>query len=74
MMVLKSKQNIWLALLLVVLASNYTLYNTGFGTSLLPIETNGVVMGSLIDCIVVVPVLFMLYKGKFSLKQAILLG
>ena len=30
-------------------------------------------MGSLIDCIVVVPVLFMLYKGKFSLKQAILL-
>ena len=30
---LKSKQNIWLALLLVVLASNYTLYNTGFGTS-----------------------------------------
>lgn len=74
MMVLKSKQNIWLALLLVVLASNYTLYNTGFGTSILPIETNGVVMGSLIDFIVVIPVLYMLYKGEFSLKQAILLA
>ncbi len=73
-MIVKRKQNIWLAFLLVVLASNYTLYNTGVGSSILPLETKGVVMGSLIDFVVVMPVLLMLYKGKFSLKQAILLA
>ncbi|MGE8002333.1 beta-carotene 15,15'-monooxygenase [Lysinibacillus sp. NPDC093216] len=74
MVALKKKQNIWLAFLLLVLASNYTLYNTGFGISILPIETNGVVIGSLIDFVLVMPVLFLLYKGKFSIKQAVILA
>jgi len=74
MMILGKKQNIWLAFLFMVLVSNYTLYNTGLGSSILPIETNGVVLGSLIDLVVIVPVLWMLYKGKFSLKQAIFLA
>ncbi|MDM5349351.1 beta-carotene 15,15'-monooxygenase [Lysinibacillus sp. RSDA_15] len=73
MMVLRKKQNIWLALLFIVLVSNYTLYNSGLGSVILPIETNGVVLGSLIDLVVVIPILWMLYKGKFSLKQSILL-
>ncbi|MDM5248971.1 beta-carotene 15,15'-monooxygenase [Lysinibacillus sp. G4S2] len=74
MIALKKKQNLWLAFLLVVLASNYMLYNTGPGLSILPFETNGVVIGSLIDFLLVMPVLFMLYKGKFSVKQAVLLA
>lgn len=74
MMVLRKKQNVWLALLFIVLVSNYTLYNSGLGSVILPIETNGVVLGSLIDLVVIIPVLWMLYKGKFSLKQAILLA
>jgi len=74
MMILGKKQNIWLAFLFMVLVSNYMLYNTGLGSSILPIETNGVVLGSLIDLVVIVPVLWMLYKGKFSLKQAIFLA
>lgn len=74
MIALKKKQNIWLAFLLVVLISNYSLYNTGFGLGILPAETAGVVLGSLIDFIVVMPVLFMLYKRKFSVKQAIVLA
>jgi len=74
MIALKKKQNIWLAFLFMVLVSNYMLYNTGLGSSILPIETNGVVLGSLIDLVVIVPVLWMLYKGKFSLKQAIFLA
>lgn len=73
MMVLRKKQNLWLALLFIVLVSNYTLYNSGLGSVILPIETNGVVLGSLIDLVVVIPILWMLYKGKFSLKQSILL-
>ena len=74
MYALKNKQNVWLAFLLVVLASNYTLYNTGFGLSVIQGESPGVVVGSLIDLVVVMPVLFMLYKRKFSVKQAILLA
>ncbi|MFJ3388652.1 beta-carotene 15,15'-monooxygenase [Lysinibacillus sp. NPDC086135] len=74
MVALKKKQNIWLAFLLLVLASNYTLYNTELGLSILPTETNGVVIGSLIDFVLVIPVLFLLYKGKFSIKQAVILA
>lgn len=74
MVALKKKQNIWLAFLLLVLASNYTLYNTGLGVSILPSETNGVVIGSLIDFVLVMPILLLLYKGKFSIKQAIILA
>ncbi|KOS68152.1 beta-carotene 15,15'-monooxygenase [Lysinibacillus contaminans] len=74
MVALKKKQNVWLAFLLLVLVSNYTLYNTGFGLSIIKGESQGVVVGSLIDFVVVMPVLFMLYKRKFSVKQAILLA
>ncbi|MGE7949301.1 beta-carotene 15,15'-monooxygenase [Lysinibacillus sp. NPDC093688] len=74
MIALKNKQNIWLAFLLIVLASNYTIYNTGLGASILPPETNGVVMGSLIDFVLIMPALFLLYKRKFSIKQAVLLA
>ncbi|MFJ7666158.1 beta-carotene 15,15'-monooxygenase [Lysinibacillus sp. NPDC097195] len=73
MMALK-KQHIWLAFLFIVFISNYSLYNTGLGTTVLPVETAGVVLGSLIDLIVVMPLLFMLYKRKFSIKQAIILA
>lgn len=73
-MIALQKQHIWLALLFVVFISNYALYNTGLGLSILPVETTGVVLGSLIDLIVVMPLLLMLYKRKFSIKQAILLA
>ncbi|MGE7840896.1 beta-carotene 15,15'-monooxygenase [Lysinibacillus sp. NPDC093712] len=74
MIALKKKQNIWLVFLVVVFISNYSLYNTGLGLSILPAETAGVVVGSLLDFIIVIPVLFMLYKRKFSVKQAIVLS
>ncbi|MEG0259703.1 MAG: beta-carotene 15,15'-monooxygenase [Lysinibacillus sp.] len=71
--VIKSK-NVWLALLMLVLASNYMIYNTALGVKILPAETTAVVLGSLLDLVVIMPVLFMLYKRKFSVKQAILLA
>ncbi|MFJ7735561.1 beta-carotene 15,15'-monooxygenase [Lysinibacillus sp. NPDC097287] len=74
MVTLKKKQNVWLAFLLLVLAGNYMLYNTSLGLSILKGESQGVVVGSLIDFVVVMPVLFMLYKKKFSVKQAIVLA
>ena len=74
MVALKKKENIWLAFLLVVLASNYMLYHTNFGGSLIQKEAQGVVVGSLIDFVIVMPVLCMLYKRKFTVKQGIVLA
>lgn len=71
MTISKMKSNIWLVLLVFVLASNFVLYKTQFGAMILTEETNPVVIGSLIDFIIIVPVLFMLYKKKFSWKMAI---
>lgn len=74
MVALKKKHNVWLAFLLLVLASNYMLYNTSFGLSIIKGESQGVVVGSMIDFVLVMPVLFMLYKRKFTVKQTILLA
>lgn len=67
----KTRINLWLVLLLLVLVSNWTLYKTEFGAMILTEETNPVVIGSLLDFIVIAPILFMLYKKKFSWKMAI---
>lgn len=67
----KTRVNLWLALLLLVLVSNWVLYKTNLGSMILTEETNPVVIGSLLDFIVIAPILFMLYKKKFSWKMAI---
>lgn len=66
-------KNIWLGLLLLVLASNFALYQTSVGARIIPTEAEGVVIGSLLDFAIVAPILFMLYRGKFSWKMAITL-
>lgn len=74
-MVLKksSIQIAWPFLLLLVLASNFTLYRSSFGISLLPENTNGIVIGSLIDLTIVAPVLFLIWKRKLSWRYLIVL-
>lgn len=72
MTVSKSKTNyIWLILLFFVLLSNFILYKTPFGNSILPENPNSVVIGSLFDFIIIAPATFLLYKKKFSWKLAI---
>lgn len=66
-----STQNVWLLLLLLVLASNFVLYRSSFGLSLLPTETNGVVIGSLIDFTIVAPLLFLAWQRKVNWKISI---
>lgn len=74
-MTVASKGNkIWLILLFLVLLSNFILYNTSFGVSILPEETRAVVLGSLFDLMIISPLLYMLYKKKFDVKTAILFG
>lgn len=60
---------LWLGLLLVIVLSNILLYQ--LGTSIIPTESQGVVLGSLIDLIIVAPLMLMLYRNRFSFKQVI---
>ncbi|MGP9040259.1 beta-carotene 15,15'-monooxygenase [Cytobacillus kochii] len=64
---------LWLFLLLAVLFFNTLLYQTSVGALILPANAQDVVLGSLIDFMIMLPLFFMLYKGKFSLKSALLL-
>ncbi len=75
LMVIKksSIQIAWPFLLLLVLASNFSLYRSSFGINMLPENTNGVVIGSLIDLTIVAPVLFLAWKRKLSWKNLIIL-
>ena len=68
-----STHMIWLILLLLVLTSNFVLYRSSFGVSLLPDNTNGVVLGSIIDLTIVAPVLFLAWKRKLSWKPLIVM-
>ena len=67
----KKMVNIWLILLFMVLSSNFILYKTELGAMILTEETNPVVIGSLLDLIIIAPILVMLYKKKFSWKMAV---
>jgi hypothetical protein len=69
-------RKVWLALLLLVVVSNYAVYQTSMGIDILPVpeEALGVVVGSFIDLMIVAPVLFMLYVRKFSWKLSITLA
>ena len=61
----------WFLGLILVVASNFILYNTTIGISILPDEPNGVVIGSMIDLAVVAPLLFLAWKRKWSWKYII---
>ncbi|MEI2357920.1 beta-carotene 15,15'-monooxygenase [Mesobacillus zeae] len=74
MEIIQKGKNIWLLMFGLVLLSNLALYHTAFGKSVVLTEPNAVVLGSLFDLILVLPVLFMMYKRKFSVKLAICLS
>ena len=61
----------WFMLLILVLGSNYALYHTTMGASIIPDNPDGVVIGSLIDLAIVAPLLFLAWKRKWSWKSVI---
>lgn len=71
MIVSKQRNTIWLALLLLVVCSNIALYQTSLYEITGANQSPDVVLGSLIDLLIVTPVLIMLYLKKFSWKMAI---
>jgi len=61
----------WLILALIVLMSNILAYQLPSIISMAPEEAKGVVIGSLIDCAIVVPALLLLQFKKWSIKNVI---
>ncbi|MEK4299470.1 beta-carotene 15,15'-monooxygenase [Oceanobacillus sp. FSL W8-0428] len=74
MYIIQKGKYFWLLMIVLILSSNYMLYQTSIGATILPPEANLVVLGSLIDLVIMGPVFFMLYRKKFSIKTAILLA
>lgn len=62
-----------LSLLLLVLSSNYLLYHSLFEIHSSSSNFNGVVLGSILDLSLVVPLLFLAWQRKFSWKYFIVL-
>jgi hypothetical protein len=72
MYVIERLKPLWALLILFLFISNFMLYQTSTGATILPEETQYVVLGSMLDFILVLPLLIMLYRKKFSLKSSIL--
>ena len=66
------QRNVLFILFLLVVGSNFSLYHTSFGLSILPEAPNKVVIGSLIDLALVSPLLFIAWKRKWSWKNVII--
>lgn len=69
----KSKQHIWLVLLLMVLGSNLMLYRTEFGANILENASQGIVIGSMLDLVIIAPILYLAWKKQKSMKLMILM-
>lgn len=61
-----------LVLLIFVLIANITLYYTTFGSSVLTENSNGIVIGSMIDIAIVTPCLFIAWRRKWTVRNIIL--
>ena len=71
MIAIQKGKYIWLVLLLLVVGSNIVLYNTALFQTLQIDQHPQVVIGSLLDLIIVAPILALLYIRKFSWKTTI---
>lgn len=72
MTIIARKKNLWILFGLLVILSNVLLYRTSFGLSMLTVEERGVVIGSLLDFAIIVPLALMLAHDRVSVKKFIL--
>lgn len=68
-----SRHIVWLFLLSVVLATNFSIYRSSLMVNLLPTDINGVVLGSIFDFTIMVPILFLAWRRKLSWKNFLML-
>lgn len=74
MFAVKRLRPLWLLLTCGILVSNWMLYQTSFGNNILPVETQAVVLGSVLDFMLFLPLSIMLYRQHFSVKTFIALA
>jgi len=72
-MIIKKVKPLWILLAFLVLLSNYILYRSTFGKSILPDETTGIILGSFFDLIIMAPLFIWFTLKEKSIKTAILL-
>lgn len=70
-LVIQRKQYIWLALLMLVVGTNYAVYNTALFDTFGVAQSETVVLGSLLDLLIVSPILVLLFIRGFSFKLLI---
>ncbi len=64
----------WLFMLVLIICSNFMVYQTSVGSKILPEDTQSIVLGSMLDFIILLPLFIMLYRDKFTFKSAIILS
>ncbi|MUK87752.1 beta-carotene 15,15'-monooxygenase [Ornithinibacillus sp. L9] len=62
----------WLLFLFAVVGSNVVLYHTTFGVRIIPQDSNGVVIGSMIDLAIISPILYVTWMRKWSWKYILM--
>lgn len=74
MLIIEKLKPIWLILIFGIIISNFMLYQTTIGAAILPEQSQYVVLGSMLDMIIVLPLAIMLYRNNFSVKTTIILA
>lgn len=74
MLIIEKLKPIWLILIFGIIISNFMLYQTTMGATILPEQSQYVVLGSLIDFTILLPLSIMLYRKKFTVKTSIVLA
>lgn len=74
MLIIEKLKPIWLILIFGIILSNFMLYQTTIGAAILPEQSQYVVLGSMLDMIIVLPLAIMLYRNNFSVKTTIILA
>ncbi|MFS0873976.1 beta-carotene 15,15'-monooxygenase [Paenibacillus xylanilyticus] len=63
----------WFMMLVLIFSGNFMLYQTTIGSKILSEKNHFIVLGSMLDLIILLPLFLMLYRNKFTLKSAIIL-
>ncbi|MER1987398.1 MAG: beta-carotene 15,15'-monooxygenase [Solibacillus sp.] len=74
MFIIEKLKPIWLILIFGIIISNFMLYQTTMGAAILPEQSQYVVLGSMLDLIIILPLSIMLYRNNFSVKTTIVLA
>lgn len=71
---IEKAKSMWFLMLVFIFSGNFLLYQTTIGSKILLEESHIIVLGSMLDLIILLPLFLMLYRNKFTVKSAIILS